>query len=142
MERMCENALSLAKALQNDPNVTEVNYSGLESHTDYETVKEQFGGRFGAMLTLRVGNRKKVFLVINSLRYATNVSNIGDVRTLVLHPSSTISAEHSKEQCERAGVYDDLVRVSVGLENIVDLIEDFKTAFHRAQEECSGQTLL
>lgn len=142
MERMCENALSLAKALQNDPNVTEVNYSGLESHTDYETVKEQFGGRFGAMLTLRVGNRKKVFLVINSLRYATNVSNIGDVRTLVLHPSSTIFAEHSKEQCERAGVYDDLVRVSVGLENIVDLIEDFKTAFHRAQEECSGQTLL
>lgn len=136
MERMCQNALLLARALQNDPCVAGVNYPGLESHLNHATSVEQFGGKFGAVLTIRAGSRKKAFSVINSLRFATNVSNIGDVRTLVLHPASTIFAEHTPEQRESAGVYDDLIRVSVGLENSDDIIEDFHAAFRSAQEKC------
>ena len=71
---------------------------------------------------------RAAFSLINNLKYATNATNIGDVRTLVIHPASTIYTHSTERQKTDAGVYDDTIRISVGIEDIEDLIEDFKQA--------------
>lgn len=86
------------------------------------------GGMAGGVITLRTGSRGAAFRLLNALKYAKLVSNIGDTKTLAIHPASTIFAHASPEQKRSAGVYDDLVRVSVGLENAEDLIADFENA--------------
>ena len=82
----------------------------------------------GALLTFRAGSKSRAFALINHLKYACIISNIGDVRTLVVHPSSSIFIHSDEAEKERAGVYDDLIRVSMGIEDIDDLIEDFSQA--------------
>ena len=126
MERSCNNALALAEFLNNEG--IQVNYLGLSNNQYHNLAKEQFNNHFGTMLTLRLGSREAAFKFINSLKFALNVSNIGDARTLVVHPASTIFLHATKEEKEQAGVTEDLVRVSVGLENIEDLISDFSAA--------------
>lgn len=125
MERQCNNALELAKSFEENRKIDVVNYPGLKNNPYYEVARKQFDNKFGAILTIRVGAKQKAFKLINNLKYATNVSNIGDVRTLVIHPASTIYANNSVEEKEKMGVYEDLIRVSVGLEDIEDIIEDF-----------------
>lgn len=125
MERQCNNALELAKSFEENRKIDVVNYPGLKNNPYNEVAREQFDNKFGAILTIRVGSKQKAFKLINNLKYATNVSNIGDVRTLVIHPASTIYANNSIEEKEKMGVYEDLIRVSVGLEDIEDIIEDF-----------------
>ncbi len=123
MERICENAKALAEHL------TQYGKVGYPLFTDEELCQKQFrNGMAGGILTLRLGSKERAFKVINSLKYALNVSNIGDSKTLVVHPASTIFAHSSKELQEQAGVYDDLIRISVGIENINDLISDFDNA--------------
>ena len=80
------------------------------------------------MMTLRLGTKERAYQFINHLHYALNVSNIGDARTLVLHPASTIFVHSSAEEKENGGVTDDLVRINVGSEDTDDLIEDFTGA--------------
>jgi len=128
MDRICDNALALAKFLKEQPQVSFVNYPGLEDNPYHEIAREQFSGKFGGLLTLRVGSKKNAFRVINNLQYALNASNIGDARTLVVHPASTIYAGNTLEEREKMGVYEDLIRVSVGLEDAEDIIEDFLQA--------------
>ena len=108
--------------------MSEVDYPGLPNAPDHELAARQFGGKFGALVTFRAGSREKAFKFVNSVRYAYRASNIGDVKTLVLHPASTIFADNTPEERELAGVYDDSVRVSVGIEDVEDLIEDFRQA--------------
>lgn len=133
MERLCENALKLAQFLESVSGV-EVNYPGLQSSPYYELVQKQFGGKAGAILTLRAGSKEKAFKLINSLQYAINATNIGDVRTLVIHPESTIYTHSTEEQKRNAGVYDDTIRISVGIEDIDDLIGDFGQAIEKSKE--------
>ena len=128
MERACENSLELATWLSGSGLVSEVGYPGLPDAPDHELAARQFGGKFGALVTFRAGSREKAFKFVNSVRYAYRASNIGDVKTLVLHPASTIFADNTPEERELAGVYDDSVRVSVGIEDVEDLIEDFRQA--------------
>lgn len=130
MDRLCDNALQLAQSLQKNPHVVHVNYPGLTNNAYHLVSKAQFGGKFGAILTIRVGCKENAFKVINALRYAANVANIGDVRTLVIHPASTIFATNSAQEKESMGVYEDLIRISVGLEDFVDLQEDFNQALN------------
>lgn len=130
MDRLCSNAFKLAISLQNNPKVVSVNYPGLIESEYHTLANEQFGGKSGAILTIRVGSKEKAFKVINSLKYASNLANIGDVRTLVIHPASTIYATNSVEEKEKMGVYEDLIRISVGLEDIEDIEEDFTQALH------------
>lgn len=134
MERLCDNALALAQFLEHDGRVT-VNYPALASSPYAALVQSQFGGRGGAILTLRTGSKEKAFRFVNRLRYAAIATNIGDVRTLVIHPSSTIYAHSDTQQKEAAGVYDDLIRVSVGIEDVQDLIADFRQAIDHIEEE-------
>lgn len=127
MERICSNALKLAEYLKDIPGI-EANYPALSDNPYYGLVREQFGGMGGAILTIRAGSKEKAFKLINSLRYASIATNIGDVRTLVIHPASTIYTHSTPQQKESAGVYDDTIRVSVGIEDPEDLIEDFAQA--------------
>ena len=129
MERQCNNAAALAKWIEETyPDVT-VNYPGLESSSWHVIAKKQFENGYGAILTLRVGSKKQAFDFIDSLNIAYTLSNIGDTKTLVIHPGSTISLHSTEKQKEDAGVFEDLIRVSVGIEDIEDLKEDFARAF-------------
>lgn len=127
MERLCSNALNLAEFFETDGRVI-VNYPALRSNPYYELVQKQFGGKGGAILTIRAGSKERAFKLINQLKYAINATNIGDVRTLVIHPASTIYTHSTEEQKLHAGVFEDTIRISIGIEDIDDLISDFKNA--------------
>ena len=85
---------------------------------------KQFGGRGGGILTFRAGSREKAFRVLNHLKYIVKASNIGDVRTLAIHPASTLYINSDEERRHAAGVYEDTIRISTGIEDAEDLIED------------------
>ena len=82
-------------------------------------------------MTLRVGSKEKAYALMNALKYALNATNVGDTKTLVIHPESTIYLNSTEEQRINAGVYDDTIRISVGIEDIRDLIEDFTQAIEK-----------
>ena len=125
MERHCSNALELARFLRAHPNVAWVNYPGLEDSPFHEVAARQFGNRFGGLLTFGLQDRETAFRFINGLRLAKNLANIGDAKTLVIHPASTICCDYSPEQRRLLGVTDELVRVSAGLEHSGDIIGEF-----------------
>jgi O-acetylhomoserine (thiol)-lyase len=128
MERHCHNARELARFLKNHPRVAWVNYPGLEDSPFHETAARQFGGRFGGLLTFGLADKAAAFRCINGLKMAKNLANIGDAKTLVIHPASTICVDYTPEQRLLMGVTEELVRVSVGLEHISDIIGDFSRA--------------
>jgi len=132
MERVCSNAMILAKYLNDNYDNLSVNYPGLENSEFYNIAKKELNNGFGGIITIRTGSKEKAFKFINALQIPLNVSNIGDTKTLVIHPSSTISAHSTEEEKKIAGVYDDLVRISVGIEDVQDLIEDFTQALKAA----------
>ena len=125
MERHCANALQLAHFLRAHPKVSWVNYPGLPDSPFHEVAKRQFGGRFGGLLTFGLADKGEAFRFINGLQLAKNLANIGDAKTLVIHPASTICCDYSADQQQLLGVSDELVRVSVGLEHSDDIIGDF-----------------
>ena len=127
MERICSNADKLAHALSELPGLT-VNYLTLPDHPYHEYVEKELNGYGGGILNFRAGTKERAFKIINSLKYALIASNIGDIRTLVIHPASTLYIRSGKEGMEAAGVYEDTVRVSVGIEDPEDLIKDFTEA--------------
>ena len=93
----------------------------------------ELNGYGGGILTFRAGSKERAFKIINSLIYVMIASNIGDIRTLVIHPASTLYIRTEKEEREAAGVYEDTIRVSVGIENIEDLTEDFIKAVSESE---------
>ena len=128
MQRHCDNAYELAGWIdQNYPDIT-VNYPGLLRSPWHEIADKQFTKGFGGIFTLRVGSKERAFRFINALQIPYIISNIGDTKTLVIHPASTIALHSTQEEQEAAGVFDDLVRVSVGIEDVEDLKEDFAQA--------------
>lgn len=126
MQRHCSNAMELAEFLNGLGSGITVSYPGLKEHPYHEIASKQFHGGYGAIITLRVGSKERAFRILNDLKIPWLVSNIGDTKTLVIHPSSTIAAHLSEEEKELSGVYDDMIRISVGIEDIDDLKEDFK----------------
>lgn len=134
MERICYNADRLAHALAKLPDI-KVNYLTFEDHPYHDFVNSELNGYGGGILSFRTGSKERSFKLINALKYACIASNIGDIRTLVIHPASTLYIHASKEEAEAAGVYEDTVRVSVGIEDIEDLIDDFTEAVKIADED-------
>lgn len=128
MERHCSNAMRLAVFLNRHPKIIEVNYPGLESSPYHEIARSQFDNRYGALLTFRLGTKRKCFQLIDHLRLVKNLANLGDAKTLIIHPASTIYHECTDEEMAQAGVSEDMVRVSVGIETIDDIIDDFNQA--------------
>lgn len=127
MERICQNAFALSKAI-NELDGVSANYPLLSGNPYEELTLRQMNGLGGGILTIRAGSKERAYKIMNSLKYALNATNIGDARTLVIHPASTIYTHNTKEQMEAAGVYEDTIRVSVGIEDTKDLIEDFTSA--------------
>lgn len=132
MERLCSNALELARYFKTVPDI-EVNYPALEDNPYYGLVQSQLHGKGGAILTIRAGSKERAFRLLNNLKYATVATNIGDARTLVIHPASTIYTHNTEEQKRSAGVYDDTIRISVGIEDAEDLIFDFDQAIKKSR---------
>ena len=135
MTKHCDNALKLAKFLSKHRHVTWVNYPGLPGSEFSDRVNSLFGGRGGGLLTFGLGDRQKAFKLIDSLKLAKNLANLGDVKTLVIHPSSTIFHEFSISEQNKMGVSEDMVRVSVGIEDFEDIKADFQQAIARTFEE-------
>ena len=126
-ERVCYNALKLSEYFESADGI-EVNYPGLESSPYNGLAKKYLKGQGGAIVTIRAGSKERAFKLMNNLKIPLIATNIGDVRTLVIHPASTIYNHNSEEQKINAGVYEDTIRISVGIEDIEDLISDFKQA--------------
>ena len=124
----CDNAGKLADYLQKHPDVSWVNYPGLPDSPFYGRAKKLFAGRGGGLLTFGLGTKQKAFKFIDSLKLAKNVANLGDAKTLVIHPASTIFHEFSLAECNSMGVGEDMVRVSVGIEDFEDIKNDFEQA--------------
>ncbi|MGM0471675.1 MAG: O-acetylhomoserine aminocarboxypropyltransferase/cysteine synthase family protein [Bacillota bacterium] len=135
MKQHCRNALELAEFLEEQPTVEEVNYPGLSSSPYHKRAKSLCDGKYGGILTLRVGSKERAFEVINNLDYFYNLANIGDVKSLVIHPASTIYTDNTAQERQELGVSEDLIRVSVGIEDIEDLKQDFKQALSSENSE-------
>lgn len=128
MDRHCSNALTLARFLAAHPKVAWVRYPGLTDSPHHAIASRLYGGKYGGLLTFGTGDKASAFKVINNLTMARNLANIGDAKTLVIHPASTICADYTAEDKELMGVGEDTIRVSVGIENHEDIIEDFGRA--------------
>ncbi len=133
MKQICQNAQKLAEALDQIPEI-QVNYPLLPQSRYRDLALCQLNEMGGGILTFRAGSREKAFGIINALHYAVKATSIGDVRTLVIHPASTLYIQSTKEQREAAGVYEDTVRVSVGIEDAEDLISDFVRAVNARKQ--------
>ncbi|NQT94588.1 MAG: O-acetylhomoserine aminocarboxypropyltransferase/cysteine synthase [Lentisphaerae bacterium] len=135
MERHCTNARHVAEHLARDPRVGEVRYPGLAKHPDREVAERQFGDRYGALLTLRLETKDRCFKFMNALKRILNLANLGDAKTLVVHPASTFCRDAGEEEREAMGVTDDLVRLSIGIEHVDDIIEDIDQALEKMSDD-------
>jgi len=134
MPRHSENALKLSQWLERQKEVTWVNYPGLKSHPDHALAKKYMPDGQGAILGFGIkGGRKAGIKFINSVQLASHLANIGDSKTLVIHPASTTHQQLSQEEQLAAGVTDDYIRVSVGTEHVDDIIADFEQALQASQ---------
>lgn len=138
MERHCANALRVAEYLKGHPRVSWVSYPGLPEHPQYELVRRQMrtiDGRPGASGLLAFGVKGGVeagVKFIESAQFMSHLANIGDTRTLIIHPASTTHRQLDEAQQRAAGVLPDMVRVSVGLEHIDDILWDIDQALERS----------
>jgi O-acetylhomoserine (thiol)-lyase len=134
MPRHCENALGVARFLEAHPLVTWVNYPGLPSHPHYELAQRYLSKGAGGILGFGIrGGRKAGERFIESVKMASHLANIGDAKTLVIHPASTTHSQQTPEELRRAGITEDYVRMSVGLEDLEDIQADLDQALHASQ---------
>jgi OAH/OAS sulfhydrylase len=130
VQRHVDNALELAKWLQDQPKVSWVNYPGLEDHPYHEIAGRLLTNGYGAVLSFGIeGGAEPAEQFINSVELASHLANVGDAKTLVIHPGSTTHQQLDREEQLSSGVTDDLIRVSVGIEHIDDIKADFDNAF-------------
>ena len=135
MPRHCENALNVAQFLEDHPLVNWVNYPGLESHPDHDRAKRYLPAGQGAILGFGIkGGREAGAKFIDSVQLCSHLANIGDAKTLVIHPASTTHQQLSDKEQLAAGVSADYIRVSVGIEDVEDIIEDLDQALKASQE--------
>jgi O-acetylhomoserine (thiol)-lyase len=133
MDRICENALKIANYLQSHPKVTWVNYAGLPTHKDHALVQKYMGGRASGILSFGVkGGSDGGGKFQDALQLVTRLVNIGDCKTLACHPASTTHRQLSAAEMAKAGVSEDMIRLSVGIEHIDDLIADLDQALNAA----------
>lgn len=135
MERHSENALAVARFLEGHPNVSWVNYPGLESSHAHQLAKKYLPKGAGAILTFGIkGGKEAGIKFIDSLELFSHVANVGDAKSLVIHPASTTHSQLTDEERAKTGVTVDLVRLSLGIEDAVDLIADLDQALKKTGE--------
>ena len=129
MERYCSNALTVAKYLQASDKVESVTYPGLEGDQNYALAQKYLKGASGVISFVIKGGRKNAMKFMDSLKLASNEVHVADIRTCVLHPASETHRQLTDEQLAAAGINAGMVRFSVGLENIEDILADIEQAF-------------
>lgn len=129
MKQYCENALAVARYLEKSGYVEHVNYPGLESDEDYSLAKKYLKGCSGVISFVIKGGKENAMRFMNTLQLASNEVHVADIRTCVLHPASETHWQLTEEQLEAAGIDGGMVRLSVGLEHVEDIIEDLERAF-------------
>ena len=138
VQRHTDNALALARWLERHPRVAWVNYPGLESHPSHALAKRYLRHGFGGVLSFGIrGGREAGRQFIDGVRLASHLANVGDAKTLVIHPATTTHQQLSPAEQQASGVTPDLVRVSVGIEHLEDIQADFEQAFARLREEAA-----
>jgi O-acetylhomoserine (thiol)-lyase len=138
MPRHSENGLKLAKWLERQPQVGWVNYPGLESHPDHALAARYLPSGYGGILGFGIkGGKEAGIKFINSVKLASHLANIGDSKTLVIHPASTTHQQLSETEQLAAGVTPDYIRVSAGTEHIDDIIADFDQALRASDRKSS-----
>jgi O-acetylhomoserine (thiol)-lyase len=135
MERHAENAMGVARFLRQHPRVAWVAYAGLEDHPEHGLARKYLGGRPGAVFsfglkTSDADGRAAGRRFIDALQLFSHLANVGDARSLVIHPASTTHQQLSEEELARGGVAPELIRLSVGLETLEDLLWDLDQALH------------
>jgi O-acetylhomoserine (thiol)-lyase len=131
MEKICENALKIARFLEENNNVIRVNYPGLASSSYHELAKNQFNGRYGGVLSFELRDKPACFQFLNQLKIIRRASNLGDNTSLIIHPASTIFREFTHKEKSTMGVTEEMIRLSIGIENLDDLLEDIKQALNK-----------
>lgn len=130
MERTCENALALAKWLEQQDEVEYVNYPGLSTNRYNGLAKKYLTRGAGGVLAFKLkAGREAGDAVVNALKMVSHLANVGDAKTLIIHPASTTHSQLSTDDQTAAGVEPGLLRVSVGIEHIDDIKADFAQAF-------------
>jgi len=133
MERHCENAMAVAEFLEDHDDVSWVSYPGLESHETHDAASEYLEGGYGGMITFGLeAGYDAARTTVESTEVASLLANVGDAKTLIIHPASTTHQQLTDEEKQAAGVTDDLVRLSVGLESADDIISDLDQAIEQA----------
>lgn len=134
MQRHCENAQKIAEYLNESPYVEFVNYPGLKNNKYHELAKKYLPRGCGGVFTFGIkGTRETGAKFIEALKIFSHVANVGDVRSLVIHPASTTHSQLSDEQLKEAGITPTTIRLSIGLEDVNDLIADLEQAMKAAQ---------
>ena len=130
-ERCCANALAIAEFLEGHPAVESVNYVGLKSNPYHELACKYLRNGFGGVLTFRVkGGFDAAAALVSRLELILHVGSVGDAKSLIVHPASTTHSQLSPEEQVAAGVYPNMLRLSVGIENVEDLIADLSAAMN------------
>lgn len=130
VQRTADNALEVAKWLENHPKVESVNYAGLESSKYHELAKKYLKNGFGGVLTFRIKGEKEVAeKFVGNLELVSHLANVGDAKTLIIQPATTTHSQLSEAEQLSAGVYPNQLRLSVGIEHIEDIKEDLEQAF-------------
>lgn len=129
MQRYCENAITVAKFLESNEHVASIRYPGLENDVDYALAQKYLKGASGVISFIIKGGKEAAMKFMNSLKLASNEVHVADIRTCVLHPASETHRQLTDEQLVAAGIDPGLIRFSVGLENVEDILDDIKQAF-------------
>jgi O-acetylhomoserine (thiol)-lyase len=129
VDKHSDNALDIAKFLESHPTVKSVNYPGLESNNNYAKAQKYFkDGKASGLISFEVDSYDKAKAVIDAAKLFSVVVNIGDSKSLIVHPASTTHSQMSEDELIEAGINPTTVRLSIGLENTIDLIEDLNEA--------------
>jgi methionine-gamma-lyase len=131
MDKYSENAMAIAEFLESHKKIEEVMYPGLKSHPAHKIAKKQMSG-FGGLLALKVkGKKAQAAKFVNSTKVCERIINLGQNTTLICHPATTTNSELNEEELKEAGISGNFVRISVGLEDENDLINDLEQALRK-----------
>jgi O-acetylhomoserine (thiol)-lyase len=134
MDRHCENAMKVAEFLKKQSQVEWVRYAGLPDHPDRPLVDKYMGGKASSILSFGIkGGREAGAKFIDALQLTVRLVNIGDAKTLACHPATTTHRQLSPDELATAGVSEDMVRLSIGIEHIDDIVADLEQALAAAQ---------
>ena len=124
-----ENTSQVAEYLKSRPEISWVNYPGLKEHKSHDIAIKQFEGRgFGGLLTFGLENQEACFKFINNLKLIYHLANLGDCKTLVIHPYSSQYISFDEETKEKLSIRPDMIRLSVGIESVEDICSDLEQA--------------